>query len=123
MSNRNRTTRTTPVKPKSLLEPFDVSKLGSDEDPCFGKLYDLSAPECRECGDIELCAIKLSQSQAVKTLEMESKMAFRDIQESDLVSAKSYYEELLKKGIQKSVALIRAAKRFNVEKSKLKNAI
>ena len=123
MGSRNREPREASVKPSALLTPFDVTKLGSDDDPCFGKLYDLSAPECRECGDIELCAVKLSQAQRVKTMEIESTKAFRDITETDLQSAIAYVKTLIERGTHRLVAITKSAKRFNIEKTKLKQHI
>ena len=123
MSNRsNRVPRETPIKESKKLVPFDVTKLGSEDDPCFGKLYDLTAPECHECGDIELCALKLSQSQRVKTLDIESKMSFRDISEKDIVGAIEYAKSLIKKH-GRVIAISRASKMFGVDKAKIKESL
>lgn len=41
-----------------ILKPIDISQIGSNGDPCFGKEYNLSTKECKMCGDSELCCIK-----------------------------------------------------------------
>lgn len=69
-----------------LLTPFDVTKLGTDEDPCFGKLYDLKAEECKICGDIEVCSIAFSQKLTEKRLNIESETKFKDLEEVKYVS-------------------------------------
>lgn len=66
-----------------LLEPIDVLSLGSDNDPCFGKLHDLKAPECRECGDSEFCAIVKAQNLHKDRLNIENQQRFKDIEEAD----------------------------------------
>jgi hypothetical protein len=63
------------------LKPIDLSILGTDDDPCFGKLYNLSEDECQRCGDSEFCAIKMAQTQKVKRTEIESTQRFLDIEE------------------------------------------
>ena len=47
-----------------LLKPIDITKYGSENDPCFGKLYDLGADECKRCGDSELCSAVYSRTAA-----------------------------------------------------------
>lgn len=44
-------------KPMTLSQ---IKKIGTDNDPCFGKSYDLSTRECKQCGESELCSIKFS---------------------------------------------------------------
>jgi hypothetical protein len=68
---------------QNKLEPFDFSKIGTTEDPCFGKHYDAKAPECTRCGDSELCIIALSQNAHVQRDKLEQKNTFKDI-ENDL---------------------------------------
>lgn len=62
---------------KPLDLPFD--KLGSDDDPCFGKHNDPTAPECGRCGDSEICAIVQSQKAHLTRKKIESESEFKDI--------------------------------------------
>lgn len=73
-----------------MFKPIDVFSLGSDNDPCFGKLHDLMASECKECGDSEFCVIVKSQNLNKERLDIEVKQRFKDIEESD-------QEELIKR--------------------------
>lgn len=69
---------------KDFSKPLDVYKLGSEEDPCFGKLHDLKAEECQECGDSEFCVIVMAQNLHKKRIDIEAQQKFLDIEESDI---------------------------------------
>ena len=64
---------------QSPLVPVDVTQLGGNGDPCFGKGYDLSTKECKLCGDSELCCIKMSQALNVTRKELEAKNHYKDL--------------------------------------------
>ena len=61
-----------------FMKPIDFSKIGSKDDPCFGKYHDAKADECRRCGDSELCVVKQSQRVAAKRLEEADRKIYRD---------------------------------------------
>ena len=84
MADRN--ARDSKVPDKYLLKPFDVTKFGSDEDPCFGKLYDLNADECQICGDIEVCSIAFAQGQLRVRTQLEAESKFKDLEEINMVA-------------------------------------
>lgn len=65
-----------------LLE--DIYKLGTENDPCFGKLYDPKAPECQRCGDNEICAITFGQNNHKLRDKAEKNMAFLDLEEKEI---------------------------------------
>jgi hypothetical protein len=62
------------------LVPIDISIFGSEDDPCFGKLYDPTAKECGMCGDSSICAIVSAQNQHSKRALVEKKTSFKDIE-------------------------------------------
>lgn len=62
-------------KPTVLLKD-----LGSDKDPCFGNLYDLTTAECRQCGDSELCCIKFAEKMGTTRAELEKHTKFKDLE-------------------------------------------
>jgi len=66
-----------------LMEPIDVLSLGSEDDPCFGKLHDLLAKECKSCGDSDFCAIVKAQGLHKARINIETKQRFKDIEEAD----------------------------------------
>jgi len=72
-----------------LLKPLDILSLGGEDDPCFGKLHDLKAEECQQCGDSEFCAIVKAQNLHKERLKIESQQRLKDVEEAS--------EELLKK--------------------------
>lgn len=67
-----------------FLKPIGIDKIGSSDDPCFGKLYDLSTEECKRCGDSELCAVVFSQHKARNTRDkLESENRYKDLELSE----------------------------------------
>ena len=79
MAKKKRKEREASVKPSQLLKPLDFTKFGSEDDPCFGKLYDLSAAECKICGDQELCGVVFSQNMHSVRAKVEDKTKFKDL--------------------------------------------
>lgn len=72
------------------MKPVLFTDLGSDNDPCFGKHYSLKAPECKRCGDKELCSI-VSSTQIHKAIEQqEKKSPFIDVEEANLIDQQNY---------------------------------
>lgn len=76
-------------KPKNrkidYMKPLTIKDFGSENDPCFGKHYDLRADECARCGDYEACSI-VSQSKMLSQMEkQEKKHRFKDIEEAELI--------------------------------------
>lgn len=68
------------------MKPVKLLDLGGENDPCFGKLYSLTAPECARCGDYEACSIA-TQSRMLKEVESEeSSKPFKDVQEAELIT-------------------------------------
>jgi len=109
-----------------LLVPVDITLLGSDEDPCFGKLHDLKAPECMSCGDADFCALVKAQNLHKKRLIIESKQRFKDIEESNQILAetkeqiKQDIERAKNKGAKKLKTILVLSQRYNVSKDIVK---
>lgn len=64
----------------NILQPLQLDKLGSVDDPCFGKLHNPTADECGMCGDSEICAIVCSQKLHAKRAKIEKEKDFKDLQ-------------------------------------------
>ena len=113
MAEKRKNRQTPELQSIDKLEPIDVSILGTDEDPCFGKLYDLTTEECHRCGDSEFCAIKMAQTMKLKRGEIESKQKFLDIDEEvktdDLIENLNDIKKMMrkKKRLGKSYLLIK----------------
>ena len=75
----------TKVEKKELDFSVPMMSLGSEDDPCFGQLHSLEAPECNECGDNQACQIMMSQRLHGKRKAIESKQAFLDKEEEDVI--------------------------------------
>jgi len=119
--------RTSKIKPQEYIIPIDVTQLGSTDDPCFGKIYDPRASECKRCGDSEACIIAQQQKMLGKRDIIEKKNNFLDLiepeiqgeQYMDLTPIIAYMKKkLLKYSWVKVVRL--SAKKFNLEKAEAK---
>lgn len=125
MSKSKRKPRETEQKVE-YSEPIDITQFGSEDDPCFGKLYDLSTDECRRCGDSELCGLIFAQNQLKnKRKEIESKSRFKD---TELTKEKKPINETLikwvgakkKEGMKRGEVIQVAKKTFGTTREEIK---
>lgn len=72
------------AKTLDIMMPITLEKLGSKDDPCFGKLHDARNSTCQKCGDSELCCVAMGQINHMKRLKAESKGSFKDLEEQDI---------------------------------------
>lgn len=90
------------IKKKNIdmMKPLDVTIIGSENDPCFGKHHSTTAPECGRCGDNELCSIVKLQRLNTKRLAVNGKNSFKDLEEPnmDLLTIDRFITKALKKG-------------------------
>lgn len=75
-------------KKVDTLKPITIEQLGTKDDPCFGKHYSISAPECQRCGDCELCAIVVGQKNHIKRAKLEQESAYKDTEPEKVLSKK-----------------------------------
>lgn len=112
-----------------LLKPIDVLSMGSDDDPCFGKHYDLLAKECRMCGDSEFCAIVKSQNLKIDNLLERGDQKFKDIEEAKLVKdskiekAKVLIDKYKKQGLRNTKILLKVWGEIKLPKDKIKELL
>lgn len=103
------------------LTPIDITQLGSNGDPCFGKGYNLSTKECKICGDAELCAFKLSQNLKITRKELEEKNHYKDLDMlEDVKGIKKYIRSLKRKGLTRKEIVIKASEKFEVPKKDIR---
>lgn len=93
-------------------KPIDITKFGTSEDPCFGKLYNLSTHECKRCGDSELCSIIFGQSLNKERKKIEKTNAFKDTQKIP----RMYFEKKKNKGTSFNIAYKLAKNKFDITK-------
>lgn len=85
-----------------ILKPLDISSIGTNSDPCFGKSYDLSTKECKMCGDSELCCIKFTALMGKTRKELESENNYKDLESLvDVEGCKKYYRKLKRDNLSK----------------------
>lgn len=100
------------------LEPIDITQLGSNGDPCFGKGYDLTTKECKLCGDSELCAFKMSQELRITRKELEEKNKYKDLDVlEDVDGIKKYMRGLKRKGMERKDIIAKAVEKFETPKA------
>lgn len=90
-------------------KPIDLSIIGTEDDPCFGKLYNLTANECKRCGDSELCGVVFSQEMTKSRRKIAKKKRFKDIELED--DSLSRWVAVKKKEGLKRFKIIKLAKK------------
>lgn len=103
------------------LVPIDITQLGTNGDPCFGKGYDLTTKECKLCGDSELCAFKMSQELRITRKELEEKNKYKDLDVlEDIDGIKKYMRNLKRKGVERKDIIAKAIEKFEVPKDTIR---
>lgn len=94
-----------------------VTSIGSNNDPCFGKEYNLTSNECQICGDSELCAIKLSQLQGKTRKQLEESQNYKDMDVLiDTKSIRRFIKSSLKKGMPKKDIISQIVEKYSTTK-------
>ena len=103
------------------LEPIDITQLGTNGDPCFGKEYNLTTKECKMCGDSELCALKMAQVLKITRKELEEKNHYKDLDTlEDVEGIKKYMRSLKRKGLTRKEIVSKCNTKFEVPKKDLR---
>lgn len=98
-----------------ILKPVDIDSIGSSDDPCFGKAYDLSTQECRSCGDSELCCIKFAEMMGKTRKELEEENQYKDMELLvDKVAAKKTFRALRRKGEDKKTIIQKLQAKYSI---------
>jgi hypothetical protein len=114
--------RDSKVAKEELIFPFDVTKFGSEEDPCFGKLYDLTEPECQACGDHELCGISFMAKLKQKRIAYESDTPVKDLKIDNLElgkEVKDFYRVKITQGFTDRRIKSMINKKFHIHQTKI----
>lgn len=107
-----------------LMEPIDITQFGTDQDPCFGKEYNLSTPECKRCGDSELCAIVMGQNNHIKREKIEAEGRFKDLEiaKSDSNPAlENWVKTKISEGLTRSEIISKAKNTFGSTRKEIKD--
>jgi hypothetical protein len=121
---RRRRDRSVPVT--QFLTPIIIRDFGGESDPCFGKLYDLMAPECQSCGDQEMCGIAFSHKLKQKQLDYEKATPVKDLELTELElkrDVKGFIDKQVSTGLPKKVAVKLASRKFKVKASNINQII
>lgn len=112
------------INPSTYLKPFDITKFGTEEDPCFGKEYDLKAPECGMCGDIEACSIAFMLNSTRLRTQLETENKYKDLEEADLLKKKKIKAFIQKKradGWGDTKIVVKLKTKFNLTRAAAQN--
>lgn len=106
------------VEKKELDFSIPMMDLGTEGDPCFGKLHSLEASECQECGDQQACQIMMAQRLNKKRIAVSADKNFLDEDEVNVIKLsilEVFIHELLKpdKSISLKNVLVKVDSRFN----------
>ena len=112
-------------KELDLFKPIDLAKIGTPDDPCFGKEYDPRNTDCRNCGDIELCAIAQMQNNKLTRDNLAMTHEFKDLDEAkfldgeDEKKAKKLINKYKEKEYKKSKVKRLLQKRLNIDEERV----
>jgi len=113
-----RKSRNRSLPPNAFLVPISIHDFGDfDKDPCFGKHYDLIAPECQACGDLEFCAVVTAQLQKKTRLLQEKSGNNLDKTFSDLELVRDI-KEFVKVKEQEGFSSLKARKKASIRFNK-----
>lgn len=104
-------------KEKDILKPVNIDSIGSNGDPCFGKGYDLSTQECKQCGDSELCCLKFAQLVGKTRKQLEKENQYKDLEVLvDEVAVKKSIRALKRKGENKKTIIDKLQAKYQLSR-------
>lgn len=107
--------------------PMDILKFGTDEDPCFGKLHDLTEDACKRCGDSSLCSIVLNQDTKKLRAKEEKDGRFKDIELSAPAPTEKDIKKFIKAKLEKGTITVlikkQVIKKFGISKEEASKLI
>ena len=104
------------------LVPASLDMIGGENDVCFGREYDLSTDECKQCGDSELCAIKFAAELGKTRKQLEQENNYKDLE--SLVDTKAVYKTiraLKRKNLKMSEILDRVQAKYELSREEAKS--
>lgn len=103
------------------FKPITVADLGSDRDPCFGKLYDLTTKECKMCGDSEICCAIFAQTMGKTRDKLNKEEKYKDLDTLvDIKAAKKYIRKLIREDKSKKEILDALQSKFELPREDVK---
>ena len=130
MANNKRKERNQLSKKVDITKPLDVleiEKLGTDDDPCFGKLHDLTEDACKRCGDSHICQIVFNGKTKAMRDDIESKNRFKDLEldknEINTGEIKKFIKSKLSKGVISLKIVKQLQNKFGIEKQEARKLV
>lgn len=116
-------------EPLDLFKPIDLAKIGTPDDPCFGKEYDSRSSDCMNCGDVELCAIAMMQNNKIARDRLAEANDFKDLDEAkfldgeDEKKAKKLIGKYIEREYSKKKMKRLLQKRLNIDEDRVDTLI
>lgn len=111
------------TKKVDFLKPIDITLFGTKDDPCFGKLYNLSTSECQRCGDSELCAVVFAQNMKKERVKQKKKTRFKDEElevNTNNPALERWVKERKEEGLTRQEVIKKAKKTFGSTREEIK---
>lgn len=112
-----------------LFKPIDLARIGTPDDPCFGKEYDSRNTDCMNCGDVELCAIAMMQNNKIVRDSLAEKSDFKDLDEANFLDSededksKRLMKKYSERGYKKEKVKRLLQKRLNIDEERVDKLI
>lgn len=119
--NKNKREPREKTKGVDFLKPIDFSKVGTEEDPCFGKLYNLSTDACKRCGDNELCCALFAQNMTKQRKKIESNNRFKDLELTENKALSNWVKTKKGEGMSRADIIKTAKKTFGSTREEIKS--
>jgi len=105
------------------LNPIDITKLGTDDDPCFGKHHDLTADECKMCGDSTICQIVCNSLTEKMRDTQEKDNRFKDLELGEETKEYKYITRMLAKNMPASKIIKKVSEKFEIDKKEARKFV
>lgn len=98
-----------------IFKPISIADIGTVNDPCFGKGYDLTTKECKQCGDSELCLVMFSKVNNTTRDKLNEENHYKDLDTLiDIKGVKKHIRKLKRDGKSKKEILEAVQTKFEI---------
>ena len=122
MAKKSKDKREPRKKTKGIdfLQPVDFSNIGTPDDPCFGKHYNLSTDECKRCGDSELCSVLFAINLNKDRAKIEKKQEFKDLNDNNNQALENWVKSKKREGLSRAETIKKAKHLFGSSRDEVK---
>ena len=111
------------IEDEQLLSYMNPLDFGTEKDPCFGKLFSLTAEECTICGDATFCASRYKLRLAAQITDFDDNNPSIKLQENKLSAAEVAIKQKVERGVSHNIIVKGIKKRYNLPTFTIKELI